>query len=374
MAQLLKRRWWRGFTLVELLVVIAIIGILVALLLPAVQAAREAARRMQCSNNLKQLGLALHNYHDTVKVFPPMSTGTNRTGSGWGDQDCDTNTERLSTFACLLPYIEQNALWEQIRGDKTLASGCSLPMGAQGPSPLRSWPAYNTDITGYLCPSDGAGFRRKSGKVNYAVCVGDQAYNNVGDTNGRGLFSHRIGKGIRDIPDGTSNTLAMSEITVWGGSAPGDRAKLHGGYVIMPGDTLDDSPIICMQAKGPLGTIVGTFPDSHDRVGERWSAGFPMMSGFTTILPPNAPKCANAGKGEWQWGVFPPDSFHPGGVNALMADGSVQFVSDTINTGNLAVAEVKSPSRTGANVIKASPYGVWGGLGSISGGESVSLQ
>ena len=127
------------------------------------------------------------------------------------------------------------------------------------------------------------------------------------------------------------------------------------------------SPIVCMQAKGANGKLVGTLPPSHHRDGEAWASGYPMICGFTTILPPNAPSCANQ-QGEWEEGIFSPDSYHPGGVNGAMCDGSVRFFSETINTGNLGLP-VPRMANNGL-----SPYGVWGALGTKDGGEPVSNQ
>jgi prepilin-type processing-associated H-X9-DG protein len=120
-----------------------------------------------------------------------------------------------------------------------------------------------------------------------------------------------------------------------------------------------------MQAKGANGQLVGTLPASHHRDGEAWTSGFPMICGFHTILPPNAPSCAIAA-GEWNEGMFSADSYHPGGVNGAMCDGSVRFFSETINTGNLGAPVPR------LNSLGLSPYGVWGALGSKDGAESVS--
>ncbi len=165
------RRTASGFTLVELLVVIAIIGILIALLLPAVQAAREAARRSQCTNNLKQLGLALQNYHDVIKVFPPRKGGSNGcSANAW----C-SNRGRKSGFIPILPYIEQNPLYERIRaGDPTGATSGGNVVPPDGPAGWQAWSVWNDAPDALLCPSDN-GYPDKRGRYNsYAFCIGDQ--------------------------------------------------------------------------------------------------------------------------------------------------------------------------------------------------------
>ena len=357
-AGLLRRRW-RGFTLVELLVVIAIIGILVSLLLPAVQAAREAARRMQCTNNLKQLGLAMHNYHDTFKVFPPMSVGT-MTEPGW-ENSWKSNQERHSAFFHMLPFYEQGPLYDQIKAGRP--EGGMPGIVFQGPQSLRPYSAYKVRQPMLMCPSDGGaprnGWSNDQAAISYMLNVGDWTDGMVWRTNNRGVFSHFGRNDIGGVTDGTSNTLAMSERTVFQGVQ-----RLHGHYVIIPAGQFRKNPQICMAARGPSGTLIGTFPDSHHRTGEAWMSGFPQILGFTTILPPNSPACATA-KGEWVEGIYPPDSFHPGGVNALRVDGSVNFISDSINTGNLAAPMVSSGP---------SPYGVFGALGTKSGGEPTLEQ
>jgi hypothetical protein len=348
-----------------LLVVIAIIGVLVALLLPAVQAAREAARRSQCANHLKQLGLALHNYHDTFNVFPPMAMGTNHPGANWGNS-WNSNGERHSTFFFLLPYIEQKPLYDQIGAGKQ--EGGMPGIVPQGPHSLRNYSYYKTRIPVFLCPSDGGGDRggwdANTAAINYAVSVGDATYGADNQTNvstqaPRGIFGFRLGSKFADITDGTSNTLAFSENTVYSPSAHG---RIHGHYVIISRGTLRTTPINCQQAKGPSGTLIGTLPPSHHRDGEAWTSGYPMICGFTTILPPNAPSCAN-NTGEWEEGIFTPDSYHPNGVQGTLADGSVRFFTETINTGDLSQPAVKAGP---------SPYGVWGALGSKAGGEAFS--
>src|SRR6266436_5426487 len=176
-----------GFTLVELLVVIAIIGVLVALLLPAVQAAREAARRSQCSNNLKQFGLALHNYHDTFKVFPPRRGGTNTAaGSSADPTRTFANYDRLSAFVALLPFYEQKALADAIAAGGKTSTGMQIP--SNGPAAWYSGSAagiydpWKTQIKMLLCPSDK--FVIPSGNSNnaknsYAFSLGDTVGGNI---------------------------------------------------------------------------------------------------------------------------------------------------------------------------------------------------
>ncbi|UUO07628.1 DUF1559 domain-containing protein [Blastopirellula sp. J2-11] len=345
----------QGFTLVELLVVIAIIGVLIALLLPAVQQAREAARRLQCNNNLKQWGLALHNYHDTHGVFPPRAGGT---GTYSPTSVSNTNRTRLSGFVSLLPFIEQPALWDSIYGGTP----------SMGENPWRaSFTPFTANLVALRCPSDSFDPDASSiGQSNYTFCGGDSnAYMRVDDdptgSSPRGVFGHETHIGFRDITDGTSNTILMSELvrpisphTKGYGNAPTDNP--HG-----------QAPLNCLAAydrttktysatieSAPGSGTGGRFP------GARWTDGAARYTGFNTILPPNGPSCGRGGAHQYG-GIYTASSRHPGGVLVLMGDGSAHFVSETIDTGDLGYsAEVTSG---------ASPYGVWGALGSKSGGE-----
>ncbi|MBL8809092.1 MAG: DUF1559 domain-containing protein, partial [Planctomycetaceae bacterium] len=202
----------KAFTLIELLVVIAIIAILVALLLPAVQQAREAARRTQCKNNLKQFGLALHNYHDVFNAFPPAKGGT----VGYGSTTrLDGNYERRTGVIALLPYIEQTALYNQIDAGNPSTSppippGGPAPWSGTAPAPA----IYTQRVAAFLCPTD-PGIISARGNCNYAFCRGD--FIGTGSGNGRdaqdvsGLFCLRRTYNLRDCTDGTSNTIAMGE-------------------------------------------------------------------------------------------------------------------------------------------------------------------
>lgn len=349
----------RGFTLIELLVVIAIIAVLVALLLPAVQQAREAARRSACKNNLKQLGLALHNYHDTYGRFVARKGGTNGTNSN------TSNRGRLSGFMGLMPFLDQAPLYNQVQG----GGGTGPVSGPGGPRAWGGWSLWNVTIPGLLCPSDGVA-PVANRHQNYAFCVGDSARTvNGGDPtdpasqrNVRGLFGLQRCYRFRDITDGTSNTIAMSErvranIT----TRAGDQVLVIQG-VAMSQDPVNN-PVSCLALTD--GTRYLNSVQAKGRFGTSMWDGQLERTGFNTILPPNGPSCAagtntNADSGTI---AYAPSSVHTGGVQVLMADGAVRFISENIDTGNLAAA---SPGLT-SNA--ASPYGVWGALGSRSGGE-----
>ncbi len=360
-----KRGSSRGFTLVELLVVIAIIGILIALLLPAVQAAREAARRSQCTNNIKQLALAALTYEDTYKALPPGAMGTNPTGCAWNSNTGTCNA--ASAIYHTLPFFEQGALWDQMWGIIT-AGGVTYPPGG----PWVNWgpyPPYQTKLGAVLCPSDGKSTTPHPNNtaiacVNYVYSRGDLINSIVGPgTNLRGPYTSGRCVKLSEINDGTSNTIGISERVVY----TGVRNSLKGSYCMNGGDTLATNPAQVLPYKGANGTLTCTPADSHQRMGESWASGYPMCTGFNTVIAPNGPLVSQS-KGEWTWGLYPPQSYHPGGVNAGMCDGSVRFVSETIDTGNLASAEARVLG------TKPSPYGVWGAMGSMNGGEATNVH
>ncbi|MHB8973193.1 MAG: DUF1559 family PulG-like putative transporter [Pirellulaceae bacterium] len=356
------RRYWRvGFTLVELLVVIAIIGVLVALLLPAVQAAREAARRTQCTNNLKQFGLALHNHHDVHKTFPPHTTN-------W----------RWNSTIRLLPYMEQTQAHDVAMTwapspwfPGTNEAGENGPVAAVcGPAPWDGGP-WDIVIPGLKCPSDGTAGRISAGEctTNYMYSRGDWASWGEDWNCPRGFFTAKPGqykmniKGrtMGSISDGLSNTLAMSERCI--GANRADRVRsgviLHlPAFGSDPHNPLDDTPIECMAQVG-LNGMYRPGLNYYNWTGMRWADGG-IFTTFNTILPPNGPACNNDG---WDGGrvMAAPTSYHPTGVLGLLGDGSVRFFGDTIDTGNLALPNVRSGT---------SPYGVWGAIGSIDGGEA----
>jgi prepilin-type N-terminal cleavage/methylation domain-containing protein/prepilin-type processing-associated H-X9-DG protein len=364
-----KRRL--GFTLVELLVVIAIIGVLVALLLPAVQAAREAARRMKCQNHLKQLGLGLHNYADTYGTFPCRrygTTGTQGTAGGPNLGNRQHNSGRINAFIALLPYIEQGNMFNQIQaGEMTL----SPPIHPGGPRGDHNWAKWNTPPAVIKCPSD-VGAMRPGKNHSYVFSAGDQTQNVNTRLLTRGLFGRFSWRRFAEITDGTSNTIAMSEIlcnvqTPLGGATgfTAGAGEVRIGLAIanhIPG--VVNSPSVCRTVSTGSHYVAGT--NVRGRRGFNWTDAPATLCMFNTVLPPNSPACAEGGDfGDQDNSVLPPHSWHPNGVNGVMCDGAVRFISQTINTGNLGVPQPQDGP---------SMYGVWGAMGSIAGGESLGPE
>lgn len=361
----MKRKQF-GFTLVELLVVIAIIGILVALLLPAIQAAREAARRAECTNNFKQIGIALHNYHDTHGVFVAHCTGTS---CPWGtDSHRACNYSYLSGWVGLLPFMDQVPLWEEFASGGRFNGYTYQNFGPYSYGGTRGFTPLSAQISGLLCPSDGPAHTKPAsteGYTNYHFSFGDKIAGNFYDQTPRGVFGRIKHMGTQDITDGTSNTLACSESLV--GAVAGRARRVKGGMAAggnnVAGVTgLHISPMRCYTRVNPNDpkSLTGSVWGYRGRY---WAAAHGHVAGVTTVLPPNGPACA-CGESRWcYWGVFPPNSNHPGGVMGVLADGSTRFISEDIDTGNLSAPEAE---RTGQ---AESPYGVWGALGSKDGTE-----
>ncbi|GAA4427038.1 DUF1559 domain-containing protein [Bremerella cremea] len=289
----------RGFTLVELLVVIAIIGVLIALLLPAVQQAREAARRMQCTNNLKQQTLGLHGFHDTFGNFP----------AGYGYNDRSKAGRYIKAWAWgarILPFIEEKNLYDQLQvGSREFDEVLPGTNSASWPADMVA--AIRTPVSTYLCPSDpdpnlineSASFSHSGGpastkpaRSNYAGVYG--IYQSHWDTNPQtqeprekhGMMVAQYGTKLRDVTDGTSNTFIL-----------GERGTSHNAaYWVGVGGVQDE---------------------------ENWSTA--KVVGRASLLKLNGPLNSSLR----YYSIF--SSFHPGGANFSCADGSVKFIPDTID-------------------------------------------
>jgi prepilin-type N-terminal cleavage/methylation domain-containing protein/prepilin-type processing-associated H-X9-DG protein len=345
----------RGFTLIELLVVVAIIAVLIALLLPAVQAAREAARRAQCVNNLKQIGLASHNYISTHGVLPlgdMYNAGTNQQKSGAGICGNGGDGYSWGWTVLILGQMEQQAIynaWNFCCGFRD-ASTCGVTGG--GPT-INTTVLYN-QLLSYLCPSENAAVRPQA---PYA------ALNYVGNWGGPGMIQSFSGTiispywgntsqapttgaiGFQSITDGSSNTAMYSERLLGMAGNPtilvGDQTNRKRAIFQVPtasavnGNDFNGAMTVFNACKA---LPAGTQSIASYRNGQVWTLGHPwsvVFNRYTHFGPPNMITCDTnpstaSGLGGGQ-GVVPPTSNHPGGVNICMTDGSVRFVKDSVS-------------------------------------------
>jgi len=309
----------RGFTLIELLVVIAIIAVLISLLLPAVQSAREAARRIQCVNNLKQIGLACHNYHESRGALPGA--------------DMVFNVTELSALSHLLPYLEQTSMFN------------SINFSFNYEDPINTTVMYSV-VSQFVCPSDQSPPLPALGAhTNYMADMGsgivwqEPIGPNVGLPKPNGVFHGDSATKFAMITDGLSNTGFFSERRLADGnnaivSAVSD-VFFHRGSPTTP----DQAWQMCQELD--TRDLANQFPLF---MGAPWLAGQHI---FTHVGTPNSRSC---GFFISLRAIMPPSSYHPGGVNLLLGDGSVRFIKDTIERA------------------------IWRALGTVSGGEVISAD
>jgi prepilin-type N-terminal cleavage/methylation domain-containing protein len=398
----MKRSSRVGFTLVELLVVIAIIGVLVGLLLPAVQAAREAARRMSCSNNFKQIGLAIHNYHAAYNQLPNHATGTGQftPAINFANNSVVSNNFRLSALVPMLPFMEQQALWEQISNPNIVgAIAPPVPWPAMGPTPQDTrYVPWITEVPSLRCPSDPGVGLPALGRTNYAICVGDAISGEqvLGNRNHgnltqvmfsqqaraslRGMFMPFIESNFRDTLDGLANTIMCGEIATDLGDKD-IRTRFFNRNI--PSASFPNNPLVCRgpayidplrpQFWGPGITQGGTGTNQLVAVSEgrgyQWANMLPHHSQFLTVLPPNSEICAR--QDVYRTTQVGASSRHQGGVHVCMGDGAIKFITNSIEAGNSANGSVAlnlSGNRAPGSI---SPYGLWGALGTRASKEVI---
>ncbi len=373
----------RGFTLIELLVVIAIIGVLVSLLLPAVQSAREAARRAQCVNNMKQIGLALHNYESTHSAFPPGRMTPDRLLNGTidtsytnynpfnGTVSPNSWTGFFSVHCHLLNYIEQvpafNAMNFQVPNKSAIMSGGGVNISSP------NYTAFALAQSTFLCPTDsnsnGGGTAENNYRYNfggstpYAGATADNAQTTYTQTSrGNGAFTISRSLKISEFRDGTSNTAVFAERTRGTGNDMNTTLPGRSDVVTWTNRsrtfTIDQLFIDCKAYTPALSgfnfSSMGRFLPGSD-FANGWPFAWYSATMYNHVAPPN---WVGLDCGNWsaiadtpgESAIISARSEHPGGANTLFGDGSVRFVKDSVDVS------------------------IWRAVGTRSGGEAVSAD
>ncbi len=403
-----------GFTMIEVFAVLLLISLLIMLLLPAVQSSREMARRTSCANNLTQIALGLQAYHSAFGHYPVQLSGSD--GSAVAGED---NDRRLSFFVGLIPFLGQRPLMESMQspmvqtsiddgmfgmgmwsddGIETMSDEAESeepqwwPIG--GPEPFnRNYVPWRTVIPVLRCPSDPGVGDPAFARTNYAACLGDgMVAANTGpfkEVNGefqfdpqlaaqteaamRGLFVPRVVTRMSDVTDGLSYTIMLGELATDLGDV---SARTEPVPVGNEEDRLRDKPLWALESGnidperpefwasiGMQGVLQG---DRSMRRGFRWADGMPLYTAFNTILPPNRELVLQDDSDD-STGLLPPSSRHQGGAHVALADTSVRFINDSIDTGDLSQPTVYLGSDNSAG--SESPYGIWGALGTRASAE-----
>jgi prepilin-type N-terminal cleavage/methylation domain-containing protein/prepilin-type processing-associated H-X9-DG protein len=366
----------RGFTLIELLVVIAIIAVLIALLLPAAQSAREAARRAQCVSNLKQIGLAVHNYISSMDVLPP--SGSSHSTAGTGNIYHEPVANPFSMKARILPYMEQQPVYNGINFSVDPEWGFHSP----APWEMANSTVKGTRISSFICPSDPRKGHRThragddpgiSSVSNYCNNIGGNRWYNGGALDGPAYYpgssrNNSVGGNFNEaatrptitpasVVDGTSNTAMWSEVLKGDGNGP-DSSRDGIGMVYTGGSKTANSGVLSTAGKVRANfldaqTCEAAAEKNFSWKGERWLTHDPGRGGFYShTQTPNRKSCVYSDDNQvsnttWE-AIMTAGSAHPGGVNVLFLDGSVKFIKNSVN------------------------YNTWYALGTHSGGEIIS--
>ena len=382
----------RGITLVELLIVIVVMALLVVLAVAIIGRAREASRRQQCQNNLKQLSLAVHNFHDSTKKLPKANYQPQFCADKHFNAETGTygNRELYGILPVLMPYIESNPYYGLLSTELQKEGDALTPWDAQWHnikptkgkfSDYKAISQVRSSI--FLCPSDPMSYNHSAtdfGRTSYHGCRGDIWVDWLSPST-RGVFVSGPNDPISlsDIVDGTSNTMTFAECAI-GNNHGGKNSPVRGGLAYGMPYGADAVPMRCLERADKNGKRVLTGDQNHDVLtdakgpGLCWLSGLQVNDQFFAILPPNSPSCSS--ESNWQnLAMISASSYHVGGCNVAFADGSVQFVNNDVDCGDLSQSALDyheyGKSQKYGDIYESvekmtteeSPWGVWGALG-----------